>query len=339
MLLPDARRRGEIQFLLAKGLPYNRRLAIVLGLVIAGLAVQVFAGDAGLVPGALLLLAATIMVAVRGFSNVPSEQATDRHWRSAQLEHLDKIVEIDRKSRNWDSAAIDITNPLGVVVLVLLGGAVYVGAMALADRYEWAAKMLVLDTAALLLPHWVTGVRSILTNAPLTVKVDILRAIAGQWSAAAAEGEELLPQMEMRTYAKGEIPNDVKLVLRQSRLPALLGLQVQVVLNRVQGKDYPYMYCVLVAKQELGLLTKIKPSPSSEIVVEAKTEPREDLELLVIRGRTTKTSGFHTNPAACARIFAYALSLLHQLPLPPAAPASDSPPPPPPHQPPPLPRK
>ena len=42
MLLPDARRRGEIHFVLARSLPYNIRLAMIAAVLFAGFVFQLY---------------------------------------------------------------------------------------------------------------------------------------------------------------------------------------------------------------------------------------------------------------------------------------------------------
>ena len=89
-------------------------------------------------------------------------------------------------------------------------------------------------------------------------------------------------------------------------------------LNRVQGTPYPYFYCVVIAKKDpaffmavdktLPVLPEFKfGTPDSgisaffnaiglgttpDLVFETKEE--EDVNILVIRQATSKTSGYHT---------------------------------------------
>ena len=92
-----------------------------------------------------------------------------------------------------------------------------------------------------------------------------------------------------------------------------MGLQVQVVLNRVEGSDYPYLYCVLVARPSLGMRDRLEYEPSKGIVTEADRKEADNVDILVIRQETTETGGYHTDTAACRRIFLFALSLCRQL--------------------------
>ena len=202
-----------------------------------------------------------------------------------------------------------------VMVVLLVAG---IAAVLLHGGETWLAQAWILDSAVLLLPHWLTGVRRVLTNDPLTIKVRQLLTVYDSWERDAVEGERMLPQLEVVSGREGEMPLDAKLVLRADPLgEAFLGLQVQVVLNRVQGSDFPYLYCVLVARSEFGMLDQLEPHPPAGITVEPKRDG--DVDILVVRNRTTKTSGYHTKPMMSRRIFAFALHLTRSLPAPASA--------------------
>ena len=312
VLLPDPRRRGEIQFELAKSLPYNRRMMIIAALLAAGFILQ---AAVGLLVGAVPLLAAALLAVVKGFSNVPEGFAGPTEWRGATRKQLQSVLAIARNSRQWHSSALDVSCGPG---LLTFGAAIAVGSLVtlcLADVGDGrAAWVWALDAAVLLLPHWVTGVRRILTNDPLTVKAEQFLMVMDLWERNRQEGEAAVPQMLIRRGPKGEMPCDAKLVVRFEKLgEAFLGLQVQVNLNRVQGSDYPYLYCVLVARDSLRMLDILKPHPPKGIVAEPERRPAEHMEILVIRRKTTKTSGYHTDKAACRSIFLFALDQCRRL--------------------------
>jgi hypothetical protein len=109
------------------------------------------------------------------------------------------------------------------------------------------------------------------------------------------------------------IPEDVKFrVDLADRDKDFLGLYGQVVINDVQGTSYPYFYVVLVAKQGFGLGTVYREyAPPRNIVKELNTE--REVEVLVIRQRTTKTSGYHTKPAAAEEILRQGLALAERV--------------------------
>ena len=247
---------------------------------------------------------------MKGYSNIPDKMGEPREWRGAERKQLENVLTLARKSRQWDHSLMDVTCWMGLLCLLAIAGGTAWLAYRLFDAgYDWLALVCVLDVAVLLVPHWITGVRRILTNDPLVVKIEELLRVMKLWESAPHDGEVMLPQMEVRTTDKGEMPCDAKLVLRLEALgDSFLGLQTQVVLNNVQGRDYPYLYCVLVARPALRILNPTAMgTPPKGIVVEPKHQEADDVDIMVIRQQTTKTKGYHTPPDACAAIFTFAL--------------------------------
>ncbi|MBL7077080.1 MAG: hypothetical protein ISS31_06385 [Kiritimatiellae bacterium] len=310
MLLPDATRRGEIKFVVARSLPYNARMLIVMGLLFMGFGIQIYGY---LFLGAAFLLAATVLSIVRGYSNVPGQLKGKREWRVGNHDQLRTIVKIAEQSKRWDQSLLDITCLRGFLVLAAAVIGITVACIGLFIlSQDDLMHALVLDTAVLLLPHWLTGVRRILTNAPLTTKVEQLLSIVSYWEAHPEPGETLTPQIEFRTDGAGEVPTDAKLIMGLPELgDTFPGLQVQVVLNNVQGSDFPYVYCVLVAKPKLNMLKKIKLDAAQGTVLEPKHQG--DVDIIVVRQQTTKTSGYHTKPAKVLAIFHLARAMARQL--------------------------
>ncbi len=259
------------------------------------------------------MLAASLLAVVRGFSNIPPRLPGRREWRGADRAKLENVIELARKTRRWDRSALDVTCGVGLAALAaVLAGIAGVGYLLWRSDEEWLMAAWVVDAGVLLLPHWVTGVRRVLTNDPLVVKVTQLLAVMDFFRKLRREGEQMTPQMQVRTGKQGEMPCDAKLVLQIATLGEdFPGLQTQVVLNRVQGRDYPYLYCVLVARPQLEMLRQLAPDPPKDVLVEPKREA--DVDIMVIRRRTTKTSGYHTPPATCRKIFAFALAEARRL--------------------------
>jgi hypothetical protein len=115
--------------------------------------------------------------------------------------------------------------------------------------------------------------------------------------------------MLLKGAGKTKVPDDVKFKVEISgHHPDFLGLYGQVVTNEVQGSSYPYFYVVLVARRGFGLpeIGRRHAGPSGT-VVEIKNQ--DEVEVLVIRQKTTKKSGYHTPPSRCVEIFMDGLDL------------------------------
>ena len=110
----------------------------------------------------------------------------------------------------------------------------------------------------------------------------------------------------------GTIPDDLKFrVDIKDRDKDFLGLYGQVVLNEVQGKSYPYFYVVLVARRGYGLEATGKGVFRPGVTTEFKVQ--DQVEVFVIRQKTTKTSGYHTKPGDALLILGDGLGLAERL--------------------------
>jgi hypothetical protein len=169
------------------------------------------------------------------------------------------------------------------------------------NEHDPFVMILAVDIGVLLLPHWVTGLRGIMTLPNLLLKIKLIRKLL-----ADIEGLIAQHQAEFFMLLKGgetKLPDDVKFRVKiQGQHPDFLGFYGQIVTNTVSSKTYPYLYVVLVAKQGFGLNRSFERyTPSRKIVKEYKEEG--DVEVFVIRQHTTRTSGYHTKYKDARRIF------------------------------------
>lgn len=322
MWLPAAERTGEIHFRFARSLPYRRRLPLAFGLMGAGLVVQVaLLGGQNWALGLPLSFAGVALLLVAGYRNTEETTGPAESWRSARRAEVERILEISRKQGQWDQDAVDITNGTGIMALL---GVVMVLALVTAIVPEVAVKfsdapsgahpdwlprlrlMLLSDFALMLLPFWFTGTRSVLKNGKLVNKAKLLLEVDEAFARLKRDGETF--DFQLQTVPTGEgsghVPVDVKAAIRfAAGPPEFLGLQMQVAINSVQGSDYPYFYCVLVAKSAFGPL-RVAPPPRG-LVVEPSAET--DVQVVVIRQETTKKSGYHTGQTAARRILEFSL--------------------------------
>ena len=323
MWLPAAERTGEIHFRFARSLPYRRLLWLAFGLMAAGLAVQVlFVGGLGWLGGVPLSAAGMALLLVAGYSNTAERTGPADGWRSARKAEVERILEINRKQTAWDQDAVDVTNGTGLLALagVLFGLLVlvailpgYVPKLAGANADlppEWLKRLrilLVMNFLLMVLPFWFTGTRSVLKNGKLVNKVRLLLGVAEDFARLGRADEvfEFQLQTVPTTEGAAQLPVDIKAAIRfPGGRPDFLGVQMQVAINSVQGSDYPYFYCVLVATPG-SVPLRVDAAPDG-MVVEPADEPTA--QVVVIRRKTTKNSGYHTGRDEARRILAFALA-------------------------------
>jgi len=309
-MLPDYKQRNELKFYVA-GIPYNVRVCVVIALWLAGLLIQAALG--WFIPGAVVILAGTILALTRGYSNEPARApAGAKRWETVTLAQFERVVELDHQSRDWDRAAlIDATNVRGCLIGILMVAGIVVAAAIFSQTSAQLASACVLDSVALFAPFWVTGIRRFYHRTELMIRVAALQNILDRLGAPGSRGVTPAPMLELQKTENGDIPQDAKLMVRLNDAPDdFIGIQVQVSLNDVQGTKYPYLYCVILAKPEFGLRKwSMQPGAANLHSEYSKTA---EVELVVVRQRTTKNSGYHTNKAAQNRVFDAALEICNR---------------------------
>jgi len=316
-MLPPIQRTGEIHFHVAKRLPYRLRLAVSFALMATGLVAQaLMLPDGPWLFGLAPVFAGVLLLLPRGYQNTVALSTGTEEWRPARRADIERILAVNDKQKSWDNDLFDITSGAGIAILALLSiaAAVLVGFVATLVRQGLAAPksdlMIAANALAMLLPFWVTGVRFILKNDRLVIKAKMLLDLHDRVAAKLQDGEEFAYQVQMAAARDkgGAVPRDVKaLILFRDAPKGFLGLQMQIAINSVQGTDYPYYYCVLVARPEFGSFEGRRFSkPPAKVIIDTNQE--KDASVAVIRQQTTRNSGYHTKPAVAAGILQYALA-------------------------------
>lgn len=295
--------RGIVVFLVWPSLSYGKRLLLSFSLILAGLVIQVL--TVSFPAGALPILAGNLLLLVKGYNNRVDFGRYDAaaQWETAEVKKLDELLALDKRIRKWDSSLMDVSNTGGCALF----GAVVLGLAIAAFVTLGLARVLVLDAMILLLPHWITGIRSALVLPRLLVKVKTMRELL----------QDVNPQVKdmrvaLMVLLKGKekrLPDDIKLrISSASQHKDFLGLYAQVVVNEVNGTSYPYLYVVLVAKKGYGLRNAFeRHTPGAGMVKEFKIQ--DDVEVMVIRQETTPRSGYSTDRRTASAIFLDGLSL------------------------------
>jgi hypothetical protein len=302
-IFPGKDDRGIVVFWLLPSLSYGTRLAASFALVLVGLAAQMVTGT--VLPGVLALAAGNLLLLVKGYDNRVDLKSFDPaiEWERVEVEKLQELADLNRKIRRWDRSALDVSNPLGLVAFVVVAGGLGVVAL----LFPGERRILAVDGLVLLIPHWLTGIRRILVKPTLLVRVQTIQAVLDDATRRLARHHVQL--LMLLRGGEIRIPDDVKFKVELSdRHEDFLGLYGQVVINDVQGTSYPYFYVVLVAKDGFGLRETFDGyRPPEKITKEFKTQ--DQVEVMVIRQHTTKKSGYHTKPAAAARVFREGLAM------------------------------
>lgn len=329
-LFPPPDKDGQIKFVFAKSLAYKGRMSLVLTLLLAGLAVQLaFSFWLGLA----LLLAGSLLGIVKGYDAKPKRTGVSK-WERVTPDEYAKIRLKAEQLKEWDEDLLDITSTAGVLGFAGLLGVLVVAYLILANMFGFPRGYWVyvgLDAVAVLLPHWFTGVREYLKKDKLIIKIGLLEQMIAML--AEPSDVQVSPMLSLEETEGGKKePEDARLLVKLLGVPQeFYGMQVQLSINTVQGKDYPYLYCVLIAKAGSRLLDgyeRFRPAQDNSFMgsltsflgfVKAKPnlvfEPdsKEDVDILVVRQEALRNTGFSTGPDAAAYIVNSCLNIARGL--------------------------
>lgn len=306
---PPPEKRDSVRFYVAKKLPYNLRIHLTVVFLILGFGLQlIFLNPES---GILFLIVGISLVFVKGYDSRPRLKTfdLDPNWKIVSMDKIREIERLRKRNRKWDRDALDISNPLGIFGLIIFGSmaiALSVGLSSLAKDTR-IFSILFTDAVILVIPIWLSGMKFILKQPNLAVRVNLILKLYEVFQNF-EEGETFKPGlMLIKDENKKAVPVDARFSIRFPHSPdGFYGLQAQINLNIVQGASYPYFYCVLAAKPGFGLASyRDKIDCLSSVICEIQKDARA--EVLVIRQRTTKTSGYHTKDSRCAEILAAAV--------------------------------
>lgn len=308
-LFPRPELQGEIQFICMKSWPYRFRMTMIILLMITGLAVQLLANYW---IGLLFLCAGSLLGLIRGYRAKPQLTGSEI-WSRVTPDEFAKIKSKAKQLKAWDRDAFDITNKFGCTLFFIILLAFFISFGIIAGIFSsHVAVYISINGFVVLFPHWVTGVRTYLNQDRLIIKIKLLEYLMKQL--AGDTSLQVQPMLSVqKTKDEKQVPKDVRLMLRLVNAPeAFMGIQVQIAINTVQGTDYPYLYCVLLADQKSGLFDKRSiVSPSRKIVIEDSKSA--DVQVLVVRQKTTQKSGYHTSQSDSLYVVSSAIQIAKEL--------------------------
>jgi len=311
------------------GLPMRSlgdRLAVSGALFVAGLGLWLLAGSPWSWAGLGIIALGHLPLWVRPVTNAPGG-ATPEHeeiWVPTDQDWFERIERLERRASRWDTSPWDLSNVLGCVVLgavlLLLAGALVPTARWLGFDTAWRLGV---GAAVLLVPFWLSGLRTVWQPSELRLKGEALE-IARQTVETLDPGGDFdrVPMLALREGRRGKYPVDARLMLRPKAGPdagggadgsGFLGVQIQVALNNVQGKDYPYLYAVVLGKEDQGfrLPTEVREHRDVKYSVRFVLERslNEGVRVLVIRQHADRRGGWHTEPEHIPQIVEVALAV------------------------------
>lgn len=308
---PPPEKQDSVGFYVLKNLSYPKRMMLYLLLIAVGFSLQILMMTVW--PGVIFLALATVLNLVRGFDSGIKLKTfeVDSNWTQVDMEQICKIKELDKEVKRWRDDVFNANSGKGMALFVItLIGLIFVAAIfGGISGINAVGKIFMTDAVVLLLPLWFMGIKKTFEQGNLIIKVDLISKLEEFFRTIKREGENFKPALMLARGKAGKcIPTDSRFTIIFDNMPNdFYGIQAQININSVQGASYPYFYCVIAAKSGFGLeLYSRKISISKNVVVEFERDSNADV--IVIRQRTTESSGYHTKINDCRNILELTVS-------------------------------
>jgi len=312
-------RKQEARFVLFPQLPFDKRYIVAIVLFIAGLVLQ----SVLFVPGTAVVFLGVLMLLVKGIDNIPKiDPSPGGEWKSITTEDLARIKELRQKSKKWADSLYCVGSLRGCAFfLIMLFASLSVFVLLSLFQNQSILRLWIVDGGMFLLLFFFTGRRKQYKPKTLLVKLDAIGNVVSLLEKRADPDIRLQPMMaNAKTKSGREVPRDVRLFLKFQAAPKeFMGLQIQVSINTVGGRPYPYLYGVFIARKGFdfkgrlkgGNVLECRKSFLNSYAIEPKQTP--EVDVLVFRRKTTKTTGYHTRSHIQKRLVKEAVSLVRAM--------------------------
>lgn len=297
----------KVHLLFDKIGPRGRALASAL-LIFAGFVLQL--GTKNILAGMPFIVACVVLNATRGVAvtKVTPEKLV---WEEVTGQKIAEVLEHCRGIKKFRSGNVGCC--LGAVFFAGFFGLV------LCPLVEWGALPLpltatVVNAFVLFGGLVLSGRRSAWMPRGLDTKAQIVRAVMESPLVKKDPALAVIPYLEIGRAGDATFPNDARVMVKLKDAPdEFIGLQGQVSINTVKTHDYPYFYVVLLARPGFRLFDRYRGAQIDPGGLTVEEKNAGEVDVIVLRQTTTKTSGYHTDGPMQEYILAQAIKIARAL--------------------------
>ncbi len=271
-------------YLFFNGIPRFLRMALSFILLLTAYLLQL--STRNVLTGLPFVIFCMIFNLIRNVSIKPV-QALELKWQEVTESAIQQVNDQCRKIKKFQSANLGCV--IGFLVFFVWFCIMFMPVLQLPLRFS----ALIIDGIVLLSGLLLSGRRTAWQPAGLDTKIPIIQRILSSPQARDPD-LQFLPYLEIGKTKTGSFPNDTRILIRFRQAPeTFIGVQIQISINNVKNTAYPYLYAVVAAKPAFKLYDRFQDPKLKNVVVEK--EDTGEVDVLVIRQITTRTSGYHTS--------------------------------------------
>ncbi|HEX7320227.1 MAG TPA: hypothetical protein VF399_07720 [bacterium] len=260
--------------------------------------------------GLPFLIGCFLINLIKGVS-IKSETSSEYVWEEVTPERIELVYQHCQKIKKFKSAGIGCF--IGLIFSAVFLFSVLAPALVGKNGIlPFGLTVAVIDTIILFAGLFVSGNKSAWMPNNMDVKTAVVRRLINLPVITKDPSLKVAPFLEIGKTKTGSFPHDTRMLVKFTDAPeAFIGVQGQISINTVKSTVYPYFYTVIIAKHEFDLFKKLGQPELRNITIENKKT--EEVDVVVIRQTTTKTSGYHSDDKVQDYILENSISLAKKM--------------------------
>lgn len=285
-------------------LPKSIRIFITAPLLLMGFLIQL---NYSIYIGAIFILLASFLN-IMHFANIKPHTSKVQNWERVTYEEINKVIEKIKAMKKWQGWSY---SGRGLFVVIISFFAFFI--FPVSSLVSRTVLIILIDFYLLFVPAFISGSRMVWIPENLEIKINTLTKINALDFIKSYPDLKTQPFLLVGVEAdETAFPLDTRLLIEFTKAPKdFIGVQIQASINKVGSTPYPYVYAVLIAKKSMNLAMKTASSTEKNIIFEHQVQ--DEMDILVIKQFTTKTSGYHTNDKVISSIIQLAVLTAYKL--------------------------
>jgi hypothetical protein len=277
-------------------------------LIVAGFLIQL--NTRNILAGMPFIVLCLVLNLIRGIS-VKKPPAGNLKWQEVTPDRIDEVLEHCRRVKRFRSRNLGCFIAFIVLFVFMVG---FLLPLVKEIPLPFALTATIINTIVLFSGLAISGRRSAWMPQALDIKAETIKTIMESPVVKRDPSITPAPYLEIGQTSDGSFPNDTRVLFRFKNAPdTFIGLQGQVSINVVKSATYPYFYTVVIARHEFGLLEKYRSLKTMLDRITVETKRTDEVDVIVIRQTTTKTSGYHTDTEAQGYILTRSIEIVKKL--------------------------
>jgi hypothetical protein len=296
----------RVYLVLDKITPQLRGFVSVL-LVATGFVLQF--SSKNILVGLPFIITCVILNLIRGVS-IKQVHPLKYDWQEVTPEKIDQVLEHCKKIKKFQSGNVGCI--ITVFIIFIFGISFGAPLLHYIAKAPFPLLVAIINVVILFGGLALSGHKSAWMPSGLDIKTEIVKRLLDLPLIKKDPSLHPVPYLQIGKAKDGSLPNDARVLIKFKDAPSdFIGLQGQISINLVKSKQYPYFYVVLIAKPPFKLFEKFGKHSVDKVVIEQKETT--EVDVIVIRQKTTKTSGYHTDTSVQDYILSHGITLAKAL--------------------------